>query len=322
VLARRDPASRYVPLYFHVDKLMRTLKLLVVLVLLSGCGWEKVELERFWSHRFEVQNDISYGTDPAQKLDVYRQGSHIGEFTYFEIDPNPRPTLIFIHGGGWLGGKRADGLPLLLPFVEKGWHVVNIEYRLGAGTAPAAVDDAMCALKWVVDNAEAYGFDTSKIVVSGGSAGGHLALTTGILGSREGNPCYPGSYFKVAAVVNWFGITNIVSLEDYLNESLPENNYVRMWAGDVDRIADLSNDVSPEIIVDSGSPPIITIQGESDTIVPFTQATTFHKRLDELGVVNELVSFPEGSHFGFSDEEFQVAFRSIFAFLGGLGIQN
>ncbi len=302
---------------------MRTLKLLVFLVLLSGCGSKKVELERFWSHRFAVQNDLSYGSDPAQKLDLYTQGTRVGELTYFEIDPNPRPTLIFIHGGGWLGGKRANGLPLFMPFVEKGWHVVNIEYRLGAGTAPAAVDDAVCALKWVVDNAEAYGFDTSKIVVSGGSAGGHLALTTGILGSREGNPCYPGSDFKVAAVVNWFGITNIASVDQYLTEALPPDvNYARTWAGDVDRIADLSNNVSPEIIVDKGSPPIITIHGESDTIVPFTQATTFHKRLEELGVVNELVSFPDGSHFGFSDEEFQIAFRSIFTFLGGLEIQN
>ena len=68
-----------------------------------------------------------------------------------------------------------------------GWAVVNVEYRLGqVARAPAAVEDCLCALRWVIASAEEYGFDTERIVVTGNSAGGHLALTTGILPASAG----------------------------------------------------------------------------------------------------------------------------------------
>ena len=58
-------------------------------------------------------------------------------------------------------------------------------YRVGSGTAPAAVDDAVCALNWIVENADRLDFGLDKVVVVGVSAGGHLALTTGTFGSRS-----------------------------------------------------------------------------------------------------------------------------------------
>jgi acetyl esterase/lipase len=159
-----------------------------------------------------MQEDLSYGDDPAQKLDLYQQGMPVGEPAWFERASDLRPTLLFIHGGAWLYGDKTGSDPFFLPFLERGWHVVNMTYRLGRGTAPAAVDDALCALRWVADNASEYGFDRDRIVIAGGSAGGHLALMAGILGSREGHPCHPGGDFKVAAVISWFGITDVAAL--------------------------------------------------------------------------------------------------------------
>lgn len=290
----------------------------VVIFICTGCApglSPEEQADEFWSHRFALIEDVPYGKDPAQMADLYLQGTWVGEPTYFERTPEPRPTLLFIHGGGWVGGDKTGQDPWFLPFVQKGWHVVNMTYRLGPGTAPDAVDDALCALKWVVDNAGDYGFDPSRIVVSGGSAGGHLALVTGILGSREGHSCYPGGNFRVGAVVNWFGITNIETVDAYLAEAMPDFNYARSWAGGESRIADLSSRYSPVLIVDKGAPPVLTIHGEEDTVVPHEQALFFHLRLEELGNIHELRSMPGGTHGGFTEEQFQEAFSAIFAFL-------
>ncbi|MFN0178402.1 MAG: alpha/beta hydrolase fold domain-containing protein [Gemmatimonadales bacterium] len=301
-----------------------TLALLLAASTLSGCGTpppaDSAPDETFWSHRFAVTEDVAYGPDPAQKLDLYLQGSWVGEPTYFERAPDPRPALIFIHGGGWIGGDKTGQDILFLPFLERGWHVANITYRLGPSTAPAAVDDALCALKLVADSAGAYGIDRTKIVVSGASAGGHLSLTTAILGSRPGHPCYPGDGFRVAAAINWFGITDIAAVERFLAEHLPEFNYARGWVGDTARIADISARYSPLALVDATAPPILTIHGEVDSVVPHSQAAAFHTRLAELGVVNQLLSLPGGKHAGFTDDQFQRAWRAMFRFLGERGV--
>ena len=91
---------------------------------------------------------------------------------------------------------------------------MNVEYRLTrVARAPAAVEDCRCALRWVFENAEKYSFDTERIIVSGQSAGGHLALMTGMAASEESfdRNC-PGRPVKVAAIVNWFGITDVGDL--------------------------------------------------------------------------------------------------------------
>ncbi len=74
------------------------------------------------------------------KLDVYRPRT-VGA---------PRPTLVFIHGGGWVSGAKEDAVLWLVPWLEAGWSAVNVEYRLSREAhAPAAVEDVRCALRWV-----------------------------------------------------------------------------------------------------------------------------------------------------------------------------
>ena len=75
----------------------------------------------------------------------------------------------------------------VMPWLEMGWNVVNVEYRMArVSQAPAAVEDAQCALRFVVSRAKDYNIDTSRIVVSGESAGGHLALTAGMIPASAG----------------------------------------------------------------------------------------------------------------------------------------
>ena len=111
------------------------------------------------------------------KLDVYQPRMITG----------PNPTLIYFHGGGWTNGSKEGSALTFLPYLEMGWTVVNVAYRLAdAAHAPAAVEDCRCALRWVYRNADQYNFDLDKVVVTGNSAGGHLALTTGMLPESAG----------------------------------------------------------------------------------------------------------------------------------------
>jgi len=118
-----------------------------------------------------------------------------------------RPGVIVIHGGGWTGGTKESQIqPMCLRYVEKGYVVANVEYRLAnAALAPAAVTDALNAARWFRKHAKQYNVDTKRIVVTGGSAGGHLALMVGMTpkSAKLGPPA------KVAAVVNFYGITDV-----------------------------------------------------------------------------------------------------------------
>src|SRR5205085_5069434 len=111
------------------------------------------------------------------KLDLYRRRDA----------PGPFPALIYIHGGGWTGGFKEDVIMHFLPFIEMGWNVVNVEYRMaGVALAPAAVEDCLCALRWIAANAAQYRIDSSKLVLMGDSAGGHLALAAGMIPASAG----------------------------------------------------------------------------------------------------------------------------------------
>jgi acetyl esterase/lipase len=97
------------------------------------------------------------------------------------------PTLIYIHGGGWVSGKREQYALMFLPFIEMGFAVANVQYRMShISPAPSAVQDCRAALRWIKYNADRYGLDEEKLVVFGHSAGAHLALMTGMLERSAG----------------------------------------------------------------------------------------------------------------------------------------
>jgi acetyl esterase/lipase len=232
----------------------------------------------------------------------------------------PNKTLIMIHGGGWVGGNKEGALLAILPYLEWGWSVVNVEYRLGRQSlAPAAVEDCRCALRWVVANAKTYNFDISKIVITGHSAGGHLSLTTGMLPTSAGldRICYPGKEdIKVAAIVNWFGITDVVDLLDGANMK----SYAVQWMGSMPNRNEIGKWVSPLTYVRKDLPPIITIHGDADQTVPYSHATRLHEALNKVGVTNQLITIPKGGHGGFPRDENMRAYWAIKEFLAKLGL--
>lgn len=239
------------------------------------------------------------------KLDVYRPKVKIAK---------PLPTLIFIHGGGWRAGTKESYSLRVLPWLEKGWNVVNVEYRVTSqAKAPAAVEDCRCALRWVIENAEKYSFDKEKIVVSGQSAGGHLALMTGMATKETAfDTNCKGVETKVAAIVNWFGITDVGDLLQGKNKTEFASNWISK-----DRLEnfDLIKLVSPLAYVKTGLPPIITIHGDADPLVPYSHAVRLHEGLDKLKVPNQLFTVKKGDHGDFSVKDSIKAYEAIFKFL-------
>ncbi|MEE3143553.1 MAG: alpha/beta hydrolase, partial [Pseudomonadota bacterium] len=226
----------------------------------------------------------------------------------------PAPTFIYYHGGGWVGGSKESNVLRLLPYLEGGWAAVNVQYRLGnVSLAPAAVEDSLCALRWVARNADQYGFDIERLVVSGNSAGGHLALTSGMIPSEAGldRQCLGSETPQVAAIVNWYGITDVNDLLHGVNEK----SYAVRWLGSQPDMAEIAERVSPISYVRSDLPPVITIHGDADPTVPYNHAVQLHRSLDRAEVTNELVTVPNGGHGGFPANEMLRIYGSIFSFL-------
>ena len=218
------------------------------------------------------------------------------------MSSGPTPTLIYIHGGGWTGGDRQAAFFNTMPYLEMGWAVVNVSYRLARiSLAPAAVEDCRCALRWVISKAKDYNFDVNKLVVTGNSAGGHLALTTGMLPASAGleRQCPGNEELKVAAIVNWYGITDVGDLLDGPNMK----TYAVTWLSSLTNRYEIAKRVSPLEYVRPGLPPILTIHGDADPTVPYSHGTRLHEALNKAGVPNQLLTIPGGKHGGFTREE-------------------
>jgi len=263
------------------------------------------------SNEYRVLPNITYGlvNNWETKLDLYLPRGADG----------PMPVLLYIHGGGWVGGTKESSVLRLLPWLEMGWAVANIEYRLGeVSLAPAAVEDCLCALRWVIRNAEDYNIDTSRIVLTGNSAGGHLSLTTGMTPSSAGldRQCPGPETLSVAAIINWYGITDVGDLLEGPNVK----NYAVEWMGSMPNRYEIADRVSPLTYVREGLPPILTIHGDADPTVPYQHALRLHRALDGAGVANQLHTVPGGRHGGFNRTETIAIFETIQQFLGDHGL--
>lgn len=247
------------------------------------------------------------------------------------------PTLIYLHGGGWVSGDREQFALLFLPFIEMGFAVANVQYRMAhVSPAPSAVQDCRAALRWVIYNADNYGFDTDRIIAFGHSAGGHLALLTGMLQASDGFDWeIPGSndrerqemmwrYYAakqagkeeldVAAIIEWSGVTDVNDLLDGPNKK----GYALVWLGTVPHIEELARQVSPLTYVRPGLPPMLLIHGDADPIVPYSHAVRLHEALDRAGVRNRLVTISGGGHVRFRREEM----ARIYAYIRTLLVRN
>ncbi|HYG80410.1 MAG TPA: alpha/beta hydrolase [Pyrinomonadaceae bacterium] len=277
----------------------------------GGGGWADTA-----GSEYEVRPNITYSraNNAELKLDLYLPRER----------PSPVPTVMFIHGGGWVEGSKEVDTLNLLPYLSLKFAIVNVGYRLGrTSLAPAAVEDCRCALRWVVRNARQFNLDTTRIVLTGISAGGHLALITGMLPTpnvfdrqcptddsvrwNSGTEPQP----KVAAIVNVFGITDVADLLEGRNAK----HYAIEWFGSMGGRTELARQVSPVNHVRAGLPPVITIHGDADDIVPYSHAVRLHDALEREKVPNQLFTIKGGGHGGFNRQQILSSYAEVRKFL-------
>jgi acetyl esterase/lipase len=160
-------------------------------------------------------NDVVYGTGALDgggsiplRMDIYKP---TGVNT-------PTPVLVWIHGGGWIGGSHDTPPGLALPLLQRGISVVSVEYRLsGEAIFPAQIHDVKGAVRFLRANASTYGIDPLRLGAWGTSAGGHLTAllaTSGGVASAEGVVGGNiGQSTRILAAVDYFGPTDLLNMQ-------------------------------------------------------------------------------------------------------------
>ncbi len=237
----------------------------------------------------------------------------------------PFPALVFIHGGGWYQGNRQSYRGQIEEAARRGYVAVTISYRLmqfdeskketttASPIFPAQIHDAKAAVRWVRANAQKYHIDPNRIGVTGGSAGGHLSLLIGLTDASAGlagNSGNPGESSRVQAVVNFFGPADMV----YCYQHSSVAWIFRLFLGGTPteqperyRVA------SPISYASADDPPVLTLQGDQDTLVPVEQAKELDEKMKAVGGSHTLIIFPGQGH-GFSGESQTKAAQAMWDF--------
>ena len=235
--------------------------------------------------RVNIENDVVFGTGGGRdlKCDIYTPP---GEVTN-------APSVLLIHGGGWIGGDRSQlkGYGVLLGRI--GYVCVSTEYRLsGESIWPAQIEDVKACLRWMRTHAEKLGIDPAKIAVSGNSAGGHLSLmmaTTANMPEFEGAGGNPGVDTSVAACIAFYPPTT------FADNPADLANAVKALMGK-DPSAEAMRGVSPLTHAKPGLPPVMLIHGNNDTVVSAKDSFKMYDALTKADVPVELHMFAEAPH--------------------------
>jgi acetyl esterase/lipase len=254
--------------------------------------------------RPEEIKDVSYlrVADVTLTLDLYRNPR-----------PGPSPVLVYFHGGGWWKGQRPQSYGGFRGFLNMGFSVVTVDYRLTpVAAAPAAVQDARCALSWIKQNASKYNLDAGRVVTYGTSAGGHLALMAGMLPqSNDIDLPQCKDLPTVVAILDFYGPTDLVDITDSENK----RGWATRWIADSPDPADMAKRMSPITYVRAGLPPVFIVHGDSDPTVPYAQSVRLQRALDSVHIPNKFLTVPGGLHGKFEDGEKKAIQSSAREFL-------
>jgi acetyl esterase/lipase len=194
----------------------------------------------------------------------------------------PAPAILFIHGGGWSGGRKEEYLGYVLDFAKRGYVAASMTYRFTqVAKYPAQVQDCKCAVRWLRAHADEYHIDKNRIAVMGGSAGGYLALMVGYTDdpALEGDGGNADQSSRVQAVIDGYGPT------DFTGPLVRQAPQVTGLMGmKYEQAPDLFRQASPIFYVKSTTPPTVIIHGTIDKTVPISESIALDAKLKEAGV--------------------------------------
>lgn len=267
-----------------------------------------------------IQSAMAFTYPPkfeGARSEVYRQASDTDLRLWFfgESDPaNPKPAIVFFFGGGWNSGSPAQFEKQAKHFAERGMIAMVADYRVKSRnktTAVECVKDGKAAVAWIRKNAKRLGIDPNRIAAAGGSAGGHVAATTGTLtgfGSDERPNAMilfnPGLTF--AELDGWkpkgFGVSaNAEAVKSRLGVETAE-------------------ELSPSHHVGPHTPPTLILHGDKDTTVPVESAQVFEKQMKKANRPCKLVVTPGAGHGFFNrGDDYTKTLKEADDFLTDLG---
>ncbi|MBC7829302.1 MAG: alpha/beta hydrolase [Chitinophagaceae bacterium] len=250
----------------------------------------------------ETLTNVSYGTDPRQKMDIYLPPDRGVDSTRL---------LIVIHGGGWNGGDKSDFGPYITELQKRlpGYAFANINYRLcnlnnGTNRFPAQENDVKAAIEFLTNKSAEYKI-SQAIALLGASAGGHLALLEGYKNAKPD---------KIKAIVSFFGPSDLTELYEH-----PGNPSIPLLLNAVTGTTPAQNKIlyqqsSPVHFVSAQSPPTLLLQGGRDVLVPENQSVLLKNKLQSLGVPHQYVYYPTEGH-GWGGNNLFDSLDKIAAFL-------
>ena len=302
------------------ERQLKYLSLIFFVLFMIGCEEELKNPESgvpYGGESYVSFKDIPYKTTEQRELKL--------DLTHPEvIQGEPRVGIILIHGGAWLFGDKGhkDERQVL---ASHGYVAASIQYRLtGEGVGyKEMVSDCKCAIQWMKAHSAEYNIDPNKIFLWGQSAGGHLALLSGLSKEEDiptGDCEWDGGDDRknnVIGIVNSFGPTHIPELLDWAhdedNELIYNSSVLMVNSNNLSEY----NMASPIIHLDKSDPPIITIHGTDDNVVDYDQAEILDYWAVAAGVPHRLEPINGAGH-GFKDKNELTHRRYVFEFIQSL----
>jgi acetyl esterase/lipase len=242
----------------------------------------------------KVLVDLPYvdGGHAQQKLDLYLPAEPKG------------PLLVWIHGGGWRAGSKAN--PPALTVVKKGITVASVEYRFSQHAVfPAQIEDCKAAVRWLRAHAGKYGYNKDMVAVWGASAGGHLVALLGVTGHvRDFDVgAHLDQSSAVQCVINWFGPADFPGYDENLPTPMvqrenPDSVLAQLFGGPVSQNLELAKRASPVTWATKDAAPMLIMQGTEDPLVPLDQSERLYRKLKEVGAEVTLDVLEGAGHGG------------------------
>ena len=228
----------------------------------------------------ETFTNVSYGSDAAQKMDIYLPAGRQTDTT---------KMIVMVHGGAWVEGDKNDFNSFVTVLKQRlpGYAIANINYRLATVSGnyfPTQENDMKAAINFLVQKTNDYHI-SEKFVLLGASAGAHMALLQ----------AYKYTSPKIRAVVDFFGPADMVSL--YNSSGVNTKLGLQLLLGGTPAgNPSMYQQTSPINFIDEQDPPTIIFHGDQDVIVNVSQSTLLKNKLQTFGITNQLTVYPGMDH--------------------------
>lgn len=257
----------------------KILFLSLVVVFAASCKKETSADQKLKS---ETQTNVAYGSDAAQKMDIYLPAGRSVDST---------KLIILVHGGAWISGDKSD-FASFIPVIQQRfprYAIANINYRLATATAnhfPSQENDMKSAIDFLIQKSGDYHI-SHKIVLLGASAGAHMVLLQ----------AYKYASPRILAVIDFFGPTDLSDLYNfYASNPSTETVFQLLMNGTPASNASLYAQSSPINFVTAQSCPTIIFHGDADVVVPISQSVALKDKLSSFGAANQMTSYPNLGH--------------------------